>query len=196
MDRLLLSRGLHRLTKTPLLAVTVFAVLLDDAFRAVVIPAVRALAGLALIRRVEARIAGLPPRAILLLFVVPLAVIEPFKIYALYLIGQGRFAAAVTTFVVAKVVGLGLAERLFAIGRDKLLSIPWFAWCHGRILAIRRRVHDWLQQWRIWRQAVNVARALRRRLAAVRLAFGHFIKRAGRDRLAAARRLARRGRTA
>ena len=196
MDRLHLSRGLRRLTKTPLLAVTVFVVLLDDAFRAVVLPAVRALAGLALIRRVEARIAGLPPRAILLLFVVPLAVIEPFKIYALYLIGQGHFAAAVTTFVVAKVVGLGLAERLFAIGRDKLLSIPWFAWCHGKILAIHHRVHEWLQQWRIWRQAVDVARALRRMLAAVRVAFGHFAGRAGRNRLAAARRLARRGRAA
>ena len=196
MDRLHLSHGLHRLTKTPLLAVTVFVVLLDDAFRAVVLPAVRALAGLALIRRVEARIAGLPPRAILLLFVVPLAVIEPFKIYALYLIGQGRFAAAVTAFVVAKVVGLGLAERLFAIGRDKLLSIPWFAWCHGRILAIRHRVHEWLQQWRIWRQAVDAVRALRQRLAAVRVAFSHFARRAGRDRFHAARRLTRRGRAA
>lgn len=196
MDRLHLSRGLRRLTRAPLLAVTVFVVLLDSAFRSVVLPAVRALDGLALIRRVEARIAGLPPRAILLLFVVPLAVIEPFKIYALYLIGQGRFAAAVTAFVVAKVVGLGLAERLFAIGRDKLLSIPWFAWCHGRILAIRHRVHEWLQQWRIWRQAVDAVRALRRRLAAVRVAFSHFARRAGRDRLAAARRLTRRGRAA
>src|SRR5918998_1652300 len=151
MDRLHLSRGLRRLTKTPLLAVTVFVVLLDDAFRAVVLPAVRALAGLALIRRVEARIAGLPPRAILLLFIVPLAVIEPFKIYALYLIGQGRFVAAAMTFVAAKVVGLGLAERLFAIGRDKLLSIRWFAWCHGRMLAIRDGVHAWLGRRRAWR---------------------------------------------
>ena len=195
MDRVCLSRGLHRLARTPLLAAAIAAVLLDDAFRAVVVPAVRAVAGLALIRRVEARIAGLPPRAILLLFVVPLAVIEPFKIYALYLVGQGRFAAAAATFVVAKVVGLGLAERLFAIGRDKLLSIPWFAWCHARILAIRSRVHGWLERRRIWRQAADVARRLRRSLAAVRLASGRFVRRAGRDRLAAARRLARRWRT-
>ena len=196
MDRVCLSRGLHRLARTPLLAASIVAVLLDDAFRAVVVPAVRAVAGLALIRRVEARIAGLPPRAILLLFVVPLAVIEPFKIYAVYLVGQGRFAAAAATFVVAKAVGLGLAERLFAVGRDKLLSIPWFAWCHGRVLAIRRRVHHWLERRRIWRLAADVARRVRRWLAAVRLAFGRFVRRAGRDRLAAARRLARRRRTA
>ena len=196
MDRVCLSYGLRRLARTPLLAAAAVAVVLDDAFRAVVIPAVRALAELAPIRRVGARIAGLPPRAILLLFVVPLAVIEPFKIYALYLIGQGRFAAAAATFVAAKVVGLGLAERLFSIGRDKLLSIPWFAWCHARILAIRSRVHGWLERRRIWRQAVDAVRRMRRRLAAVRLALGRFARRAGRDRPAAARRLARRGRAA
>ena len=196
MDRVCLSYGLHRLARTPLLAAAAVAVVLDDAFRAVVIPAARALAELAPIRRVEARIAGLPPRAILLLFVVPLAVIEPFKIYALYLTGQGRFAAAAATFVAAKVVGLGLAERLFSIGQDKLLSIPWFAWCHARILAIRSRVHGWLERRRIWRQAVDAVRRMRRRLAAVRLALGRFARRAGRDRPAAARRLARRGRAA
>ncbi|HLM38013.1 MAG TPA: hypothetical protein VK434_00290 [Microvirga sp.] len=196
MDRVCLSYGLHRLARTPLLATAAVAVVLDDAFRAVVIPAVRALAELAPIRRVEARIAGLPPRAILLLFLVPLAVIEPFKIYALYLVGQGRFAAAAAAFVAAKVVGLGLAERLFSIGRDKLLSIPWFAWCHARILAIRSRVHGWLERRRIWRQAVDAVRRMRRRLAAVRLALGRFARRAGRDRPAAARRLARRGRAA
>jgi len=196
MDRVHLSRGLHHLLKAPLLALSVFVVLLDDAFRAVVIPAVRVLAGLALMRRVEARIAGLPPHGILLLFVIPLAIIEPFKIYALYLIGQGRFVAAAMTFVVAKVVGLGLAERLFAIGRDKLLSIPWFAWCHGTILAIRDRVHGWLEQQRIWRQAVEAARAVRRRLAAVGPALRRFVRWAGRDRLGAARRRVRRRRTA
>jgi hypothetical protein len=196
MDRVCLSRGLHRLARTPLLAAAVVAVLLDDAFRAVVVPAVRAVAGLALIRRVEARIAGLPPRAILLLFVVPLAVIEPFKIYALYLVGQGRFAAAAATFVVAKVVGLGLAERLFSTGRDKLLSIRWFARCHGRILAIRDHVHGWLERRRIWRQALRLVRAIRGRLAAIRTRLGHILRRSGRGLFASARRRLRRHKAA
>ena len=182
--------------KPPLLAAALFVVLLDDAFRTFVIPAVRALAKLALIRRVEARIAGLPPHGILLLFTIPLAIIQPFKIYALYLIGQGRFLAAVMTFVLAKVVGLGLAERLFAIGRDKLLSIRWFAWCHGRILAIRDHVHGWLERRRIWRQALRLVRAIRDRLAAIRTYLSQILKRSGRGWFAAAHRRLRRHRTA
>jgi hypothetical protein len=196
MERSSFFGGLHRLMKPPLLAAALFVVLLDDAFRTFVIPAVRALAKLALIRRVEARIAGLPPHGILLLFLIPLAIIEPFKIYALYLIGQGRFLAAVMTFVLAKVVGLGLAERLFAIGRDKLLSIRWFAWCHGRILAIRDHVHGWLERRRIWRQALRLVRAIRDRLAAIRTYLSQILKRSGRGWFAAARRRLRRHRTA
>lgn len=182
--------------KPPLLAAALFVVLLDDAFRTFVIPAVRALAKLALIRRVEAGIAGLPPHGILLLFLIPLAIIEPFKIYALYLIGQGRFLAAVMTFVLAKVVGLGLAERLFAIGRDKLLSIRWFAWCHARILTIRDHVHGWLERRRIWRRALRLVLALRIGLAAIRIRLGRLVGRSGRGWFAAARRRLRRHRAA
>ncbi len=186
------SRRLRSLLRIPLLALAVVAVVVDDAFRAFVIPAVRALARLAPIRRVEERIAGLPPHGILLLFVIPLAIIEPFKIYALYLIGQGRFAAAALTFAAAKVVGLGLAERLFAIGRDKLLSIGWFAWCHGRILAIGAFAHAWLARRRIWRQALRLVRAIRLRLSAVRARLFQSVRRGAGGWLAEARRRLRR----
>jgi hypothetical protein len=196
MERSSFSRGLRRLMKPPLLAAALLVVLLDDAFRTFVVPAVRALARLALIRQVEACVAGLPPHGILLLFLIPLAIIEPFKIYALYLIGQGRFLAAVMTFVLAKVVGLGLAERLFAIGRDKLLSIRWFAWCHGRILAIRDHVHGWLERRRIWRQALGFLRTIRGGLAAIRTYLGQILRRSGRGWFAAARRRLRRHRAA
>jgi hypothetical protein len=182
------SRRLRHLLRLPLLALALAAVLVDDAFRALVVPAVRALARLGLIRRIEGRIAALPPTAILLLFLIPLAIIEPFKIYALYLIGQGRFVAAAMTFVVAKVVGLGLAERLFSIGRDKLLSIRWFAWCHGRILAIRDGVHAWLERRQAWRQALRLLGAVRERLAALRLRLGHILRRGTGGWLAEARR--------
>jgi hypothetical protein len=100
------------------------------------------------------------------------------------------------TFVVAKVVGLGLAERLFAIGRDKLLSIRWFARCHGRILAIRDHVHGWLERRRIWRQALRLVHAIRGSLAAIRARLGHILRRSGRGWFAAARRRLRRHRVA
>jgi hypothetical protein len=191
-----LSRRLKRLLNAPLLLLSVLVVLLDDAFRALVIPAVRALARLALIRRLEARIARLSPVAILMLFVIPLAIIEPFKIYALYLFGEGHFLSAVLMFALAKVVGLGLAERLFAVGRDKLLSIRWFAWCHARALAIRDHVHAWLARTRIWQQAMRAAGFVRGGLAALRAPVARLLQPIRKRRFAAARRRVRHYRTA
>jgi hypothetical protein len=187
------SSVLKRLLNAPLLALAVVVVLVDDVFRAAVVPAVQALARLAPIRRLEAMIASLPAPAILLLFLIPVAILEPFKLYALYLFGQGKFVSGILTFVVAKVVGLGLAERLFAVGRDKLLSIAWFAWCHRKTLAIRDFVHGWLVNTRLWQQAMHIVRMVRDMLTRGRATLTGLVALAGRGgRFAAARRRVRR----
>src|SRR4029078_2094557 len=87
-------------------------------------------------RRLEALIGGLPPYPTLALFLIPMAVIWPIKLYALYLIGLGHVVEGAAAFAVAKVVGIGLAERLFAISRDKLLSIGWFAKAYYAVIRI------------------------------------------------------------
>jgi hypothetical protein len=183
-------RILRRILRLPVLALAVLVVLVDDGFRALVIPAVRKLARLRIVQRVEAAVARLPAYGLLTLFLVPLAIIEPLKIYGLFLFGQGRILSGIMVFVVAKVVGLGLAERLFAIGRDKLLSIPWFATCHGWLLAVRDVVHGWLAATAVWRQAVRFVRGVRAFLHRIRIwIFSLFAGRDGRGGvLGAARR--------
>ena len=100
------------------------------------------------------------------------------------------------TFVVAKVVGLGLAERLFAISRDKLLSIGWFAWCYRKLVGLKDAIHAWLLATSFWPAAVRLVRRVRENLAAARRWVRSFGARASRGtlaaRFAAARRLARR----
>jgi hypothetical protein len=127
----------------------------------------------------ETAVARLPAYGLLTLFLVPLAIIEPLKVYGLFLFGEGRILSGIMVFVVAKVVGLGLAERLFAIGRDKLLSIPWFARCYEWLLAIRDTVHGWLAETAVWRQAVRSARRVHGVLHRVRIRIGSAF--AGRD---------------
>ncbi|MBF9234323.1 hypothetical protein [Microvirga alba] len=186
-------RSLKRILNAPLLVLAVIVVLIDDAFRALVVPAVRALSRLALFRRIETTIAGLPAHVILLLFIIPIAILEPFKLYALYLFSQGKLVAGVLTFVIAKVVGLGLAERLFAIGRDKLLSIGWFARCHAKVLALRDFVHGWLISTRLWQQALQVVRIVLHIAARGRTKLAALLRATDRGgRFAAARRRVRR----
>src|SRR3954453_10112316 len=150
-----IRRKIKRLLTLPLVLVAVVLVLFDDLFRPWVKAAVARLARLPLWRWIESRIERLPPYATLALFLIPVAIIEPLKVYALYLMGLGHVLGGVLTLVVAKIVGVGLAERLFAISRDKLLSI---AWCFERAVAFKTVVHDWVVQ--------SQARTLARRLAA------------------------------
>jgi hypothetical protein len=188
--------SLRRALRAPIVVVAAVIVLVDEAFRALVIPAVQALATLRPVQRAEALVATLPPYATLALFVIPLAVIEPAKIYGLLLFGQGRWIAGTLTFVAAKVVGLGLAERLFAISRDKLLSIGWFAWCYRKLVGLKQAIHAWLLATSLWPAVVRMVRRAREALARVRPWLKSLAGRARSGtlaaRLAAARRLLRR----
>ncbi|MBZ6078179.1 hypothetical protein [Microvirga puerhi] len=184
-----MSQAFRRVANTLLLAIAVCVVVVDDIFRAFVIPAVQALARLPVMRWLEALISRLPPYGILTLFLVPLAIIEPLKVYALYLFSLGHFASGLLIFFIAKVVGLGLAERLFAIGRDKLLTIGWFAWCFAKTVAIRDRVHAWLAGTWAWQQALRFVKAARQAATKVASGLSGFLKGDGRRGwLAAARR--------
>ncbi len=181
----------------PMLVVAAAFVLLDDLFRSVVVPAVERLARLRLFQRLEAWIAGLSPYATLALFLIPLAIIEPFKIVALYFLSEGRWIAAIVTFVAAKVIGIGLAERLFAISRAKLLSIGWFARAHGWVIASKDYIHAYLLTTRFWPALMRLTRRVRNGLARLKLAIRHRLGQANEGgflggRLATARRLAER----
>ena len=157
---------LRRIAIVPVAVVTTAVVLLDEAFRAVVLPVVARIARWQLVRRAERWIGGLPRFAILALFLVPVAILEPLKLAGLYLLGTGHLILGI-----GKVVGIGIAERIFSAGREKLLSIGWFRWCFDWGVRIKDSVKGWLVATRAWavardwaRRAALSVRSLRARL--------------------------------
>ena len=145
------ARRIRRLATLPLVAVAVVLVLFDDLFRPWVKAAVDRIARLRLLRRFETFVATLSVPATMALFVIPVLVIWPLKLYALVLIGGGHVVSGAAMLVVAKIVGVAIAERLFAISREKLLSVRWFAWCFVRAVVFKDRVHAWLTRTSAWR---------------------------------------------
>jgi hypothetical protein len=69
----------------------------------------------------------LRPYPALALLVVPVIILEPAKPLAGYLMGPGHFGAGTITFITAEVLKLTFIEQLFQLNRQKLLSIPAFA---------------------------------------------------------------------
>ena len=67
--------------------------------------------------RVKAAIAAgvnkLPPFAVLFVFLIPVVVLFPFKLAAIWLLANGQFILAIGFYVLAKLVGVGVAAFLF-----------------------------------------------------------------------------------
>jgi len=115
--------------------------------------------------RTAAWIEGLPPAATLVVFVVPVVVLLPFKFLGLWLLAHGHWLDAVAVLALAKVAGLGVTAFIFDITRPKLLQLAWFRWLYERVMV-----------WLVW--AHELVDPIKRRLKRVFRMFAP--KRAGR----------------
>ncbi|HLH10481.1 MAG TPA: hypothetical protein VKV77_01240 [Methylovirgula sp.] len=112
----------------------------------------------------------LPAPAVLAVFLVPIALIEPFKIAGLWLIANRHIVSGIGAFLAAKVLGLGVAAFLFDATRGKLLTMGWFARFYAWVIKLRAAAHAFLEP---YKQRVRAALApfrekLRAALAALR----------------------------
>jgi hypothetical protein len=90
--------------------------------------------------RARAWIESLGPYQSLLLLVVPACLVEPMKLAALAVAGEGHWITGTGLIVAAYAASLLLVERLFLIVKPKLLTLPWFASVWARFVALRAKV--------------------------------------------------------
>jgi hypothetical protein len=157
---------LARLVLVPFDLLVGLVVLLDELVRPLYRPLVAWFASLALVTRLEAQVARLPPHGALLALALPFAVAEPLKLVALLLLARGAFLAGLVTMAVAHLGSFLLVERVYHAGRAQLLTIGWFARIIGWLDAIRQAVIDRIKASAAWRRAAALALALRERLHA------------------------------
>jgi hypothetical protein len=90
-------------------------------------------------RAVRRFMESLPPYPTLVVFLVPAVVHELMKVAAFFLFHRHQWIAGVLMYVAADIIGIALVAFLFETCKEKLLSIPWFAWCYARFDA----AHVW-----------------------------------------------------
>jgi hypothetical protein len=95
-------------------------------------------------RALAKALAALPAPVVLLVFLVPIAVIEPFKLLGLWAIVHHHVIIGVAAFVGAKFAGLGMTAFLFEATREKLLSMGWFKRFYDWVLVLRAKAHAFL----------------------------------------------------
>ena len=130
--------------------------LLDAVFLSFIRPIFRMLARLGLLDRITRAIESLGPYTTLVLFVVPLALLEPAKPVGLYLIAEGHYVHGVIVIAGAELLKIAFVERIYHIGKPKLMTIPLFA-----------RAHDFAAGWLDWLKAMPAWQATTRRFRSI-----------------------------
>jgi hypothetical protein len=92
------------------------------------------------VARARAWIEGLGPYQSLLLLIVPACLVEPMKLAAVAVAGDGHWVTGTGMIIAAYAASLLLVERLFLIVKPKLLTLRWFASGWRRFVALRAMV--------------------------------------------------------
>jgi hypothetical protein len=79
---------------------------------------------------------GLSPYQSLALLAVPTSLVEPLKLIAIAVAGDGHWITGTIMLVAAYATSLLLVERLFSIVKPKLLMLLWFARLWAWIVAV------------------------------------------------------------
>jgi hypothetical protein len=170
MVRALIPRRMHvnRIVKPFIVVFAAIYFLADAIFAAIAHPLARWIGDHWVFCRLRTWIRSLRPYPSLALFAVPLIILEPVKPVAAYLAATGQVELALTVLVVGEILKLVLVERLFCINRDKLLSIPAFAWAYGKYRMVMDRLES-IEAWQIVRRWSRIARfSIRNALAGLK----------------------------
>lgn len=149
--------SVNRLLKLLILLAASIYFLVDAVFFTVARPVALWFADRKIFEGLREWIMSLSPYATASLFVAPLIVLEPAKPVAAYLTATGHLVLGLGVFVLSEIIKLVLLERLFAISRDKLMSIAAFAWAYRQY----RQIMDWVEEtdaWQAIRRLSKIAR--------------------------------------
>ena len=102
-------------------------VIVDSVLSPIFRPFLRWLSSLNVIQAMERGIASLPAYGVLVLLLAPFAVEELLKVWAIVLMGGGHFKTGLLIYIGCHVFSILVCERIFSAGKEKLMTIPWFA---------------------------------------------------------------------
>ena len=144
-------RFLKGIFKPLVVVVAAIYFVIDALILAALRPLLKRILHLKLFRWIAGWIESLSPYSTLAVFLVPLIVLEPAKPLGAYLLASEHFVSGGLVLVLGEVLKILIVERVFHIGRPKLMTIKWFAWTYGFVVG-----------WLAWLQALPPWQSVRR----------------------------------
>jgi hypothetical protein len=123
VDGLLPTRGLsNQMTQMPLIA------------------RIRRRRRMTFLARTRRRLQKMTPYLSLVLLLVPLLLVEPLKLVAVFVAGEGHWLTGTGMLIGAYTASLLFVERLFRVVKPKLMTLGWFARLWTWFVTLRNKV--------------------------------------------------------
>ncbi len=117
-----------------LLLVIIYIVFEELIWEGIAKPIYEAIHSLKILQKVEAKLQHANPSVILVIFVILLAIVEAFGIYAGMLFVSGQVLLGLGLYI-SKIPIAAFTFWLFRVTEDKLMQFAWFKWLYEKMLA-------------------------------------------------------------
>ncbi len=145
-----MTRTILKTIFEPFLIVLVAIYFVIDALALSILePLLKKISRLKVFKFITLWIASLGPYSTLALFLVPLVLLEPAKPLSAYLAASGHITIGMLVIIIGEILKITIVERIFHIGRDKLMTIKSFAWFYN----FGSEWLNWLQTLPPWQAA-------------------------------------------
>jgi len=131
----MLSTIKHKLiTLLQLILVIVYIIFEELIWEGIAKPIYETIHSLKILQKVEAKLEHVNPSVILVIFVVLLAMVETFGIYAGMLFMSGQILLGLGLYL-SKIPIAAFTFWLFRVSEDKLMQFGWFKWLYDKMMA-------------------------------------------------------------
>jgi len=129
--------------------VLIFIVFEELVWEGIARPIYQRIHALRILQRIEAKLRSVSPHVILLIFVILLAIVEAFGIYAGLLFVSGHFLLGLGLYL-SKIPVAAFTFWLFRVSEDKLMRFGWFKWLYEKIMA----AIGWLKSLAVYQETI------------------------------------------
>ncbi len=136
-------------------------------------------ARLPVLRRLEVRLAALPPYRAMGVFLLPGLLLLPVNLFAVWLTANNQALAGTAILIAAKLTGTAILARLFAVCKPSLLTVGWFRNLYEGLVRLKTRLYSAIKAMPAWQTVVRWKNAMKVRVARLthRWRGGHFKRR-------------------
>jgi hypothetical protein len=115
----------------------------DQRAKMPLIARIRRRRGMTFLARTRRHLQKMSPYLSLVLLLVPLLLVEPLKLVAVFIAGKGHWLTGTGMLVGAYAVSLLFVERLFRVVKPKLMMLDWFARLWMWFVTVWNKVVPW-----------------------------------------------------